>query len=218
MQKKSIQLALPTLFTLLLIPIAALAQSPNDAPPQRPVQAAIDACQNKNIGDSVEFTNRRGDTVTATCTLVAIPNQPQYQGKMDAKQHGKRGKMGKNKMRQGEFGTRLALLLGLTPEQQAQLKQIRTSHLEENAPQREKIQAQRLELHQAMMAQPFDEAKLRSIIQKQSQERADMMVENARFREQLFRILTPEQQQKWEQHQLQRQMNRPHRNPQGMNN
>jgi len=215
MTKQSLPHFLLALLALLLLPIAALAQNPSDGPRQHPVQAAIEACQNKASGDSVEFTNRRGDTVAATCTLVAIPNEPQRKGKMGNKQH---GKMGNKKMHKGAFGAKLAQLLDLTPEQQTQVKQIRSSHREDNAPQREEIKAQRLELHQAMMAQPFDEAKLRSIIQGQSQARAEMMVENARYREQLFRILTPEQQQKWEQHQQQRMMHRPNGGAQYMNN
>lgn len=196
MTKQSAHHAMLALLTFLLIPIASLAQFPGDGPRQQPFQAAIEACQNKAAGDSVEFTNRRGDTVVATCTLVAVPNEPQRKGKMGDRQ---RDLMKDNKMGKGGFRAMLVQKLDLTAEQQAQLNQMRTSHREENMPQREALQAERMELHQAMMAKPFDEAKLRAIIQKQSQMRADMMVENARFREQLFAILTPEQQQKWEQ-------------------
>lgn len=215
MKKNSFRPALTALLALLLFPISALAQNPGDGSHQHPRQAAIDACLNKAVGDSVEFINRRGDTVAATCTLVAIPDEPQRKGKMGDKQ---RGKMGDRRMNQDAFGAKLTQLLDLTPEQQAQVKQMRSAHRAENAPQREEIKAQRQQLHQAMIATPFDEAKLRAIIQQQSQARADLMVENARFREQLFTILTPAQQQKWELEHHRRMLNLPDDGPEGMDN
>ena len=45
---------------------------------KRPPPEAIEACEGKQVGDSVEFTGRRGETITATCEerrgqLVAVP-------------------------------------------------------------------------------------------------------------------------------------------------
>lgn len=47
----------------------------NGPPPE-----AIEACEDKQVGDSVEFTGRRGETITATCEerrdqLVAVPEE-----------------------------------------------------------------------------------------------------------------------------------------------
>ena len=43
-----------------------------------PPQAAIDACDGKNKGDAVKFTNRRNESVSGTCQetsglMVAVP-------------------------------------------------------------------------------------------------------------------------------------------------
>ena len=63
-----------------LIPVASWA-SGNDGKGQRrngPPPEAFEACEGKDVGDSVEFTGRRGETLTATCEerndqLVAVP-------------------------------------------------------------------------------------------------------------------------------------------------
>jgi hypothetical protein len=63
-----------------VVPVASWAYG-NDGEGKRrkgPPQEAIEACQGKQVGDSVEFTGRRGETLTATCEerrdqLVAVP-------------------------------------------------------------------------------------------------------------------------------------------------
>lgn len=65
---------------LVLLPITACAAG-NDSKnnrPQGPPPEAISACENKQAGDSVEFTGRRGETLEATCKeingqLAAVP-------------------------------------------------------------------------------------------------------------------------------------------------
>ncbi|MFH1215506.1 MAG: hypothetical protein V1706_03290 [Pseudomonadota bacterium] len=61
---------------LLVMPLAACAQ--NNGRRQGPPPEAIEACENKNAGDSVKFTGRRGESLEATCQeidgqLVAVP-------------------------------------------------------------------------------------------------------------------------------------------------
>lgn len=54
--------------------------------PQGPPPEAIEACEGKAVGDAVEFTGRRGETLEATCQeidgqLVAVPdNRPKRGG------------------------------------------------------------------------------------------------------------------------------------------
>jgi len=49
--------------------------------PQGPPPEAIEACQDKSVGDSVEFKGRRGESIEATCQerdgqLAAVPDNP----------------------------------------------------------------------------------------------------------------------------------------------
>lgn len=69
--------------TLFLIGSTSAAAWAMDGPPgpgrhMGPPPGAIEACKDKTEGTAVEFTNRRGETVKATCThvhdaLVAVP-------------------------------------------------------------------------------------------------------------------------------------------------
>ncbi len=63
-----------------LVPVASWAYGNNGAGKKRngPPPEAFEACEGKEAGDSVEFTGRRGETLTATCEeqndqLVAVP-------------------------------------------------------------------------------------------------------------------------------------------------
>ena len=53
----------------------------NDAPPRGakpkwPPTEAIEACKDKKDGDEVSFVTPRGDTLAATCRLIAVPAHP----------------------------------------------------------------------------------------------------------------------------------------------
>ena len=65
---------------LVLTPLAACAESNSrDRKGQQgPPPEAIQACEGKQEGDTVSFKGRRGETLTATCSmveeqLVAVP-------------------------------------------------------------------------------------------------------------------------------------------------
>ena len=65
---------------LVLLPIAGCAANDdsNDNRRKGPPPEAISACESKLVGDSVEFTGRKGETVKATCQemngqLAAVP-------------------------------------------------------------------------------------------------------------------------------------------------
>jgi hypothetical protein len=68
------------LVLISLIPVASWASANDGKGKQRngPPPEAIEACEGKEVGDSVGFTGRRGKTLTATCEerngqLVAVP-------------------------------------------------------------------------------------------------------------------------------------------------
>ncbi len=65
---------------LVLLPIAGCAadNDSNNNRRQGPPPEAISACAGKQVGDSVEFTGRKGETLKATCKemngqLAAVP-------------------------------------------------------------------------------------------------------------------------------------------------
>jgi hypothetical protein len=65
---------------LVLLPIAGCAASDDSKNNRRqgPPPEAISACEDKQVGDSVEFTGRRGEKLEATCQeingqLAAVP-------------------------------------------------------------------------------------------------------------------------------------------------
>lgn len=70
-----------SLMAMLLITLltgCAGNDGPNDNRRKGPPPEAISACKDKQVGDSVEFTGRRGETLTATCKelkgqLAAVP-------------------------------------------------------------------------------------------------------------------------------------------------
>lgn len=75
--------AIVCLFVLIsLVPMSSLAfeRSGKGARGNGPPPEAIAACEGKETGDEVEFTGRRGETVSATCEerdgqLVAVPEK-----------------------------------------------------------------------------------------------------------------------------------------------
>jgi hypothetical protein len=55
--------------------------NPNRGDNKKPPKEAIEACVDKNEGDSVTFTTRHGHTLTGVCTtmndlFVAVPENP----------------------------------------------------------------------------------------------------------------------------------------------
>lgn len=62
-----------------LIPATGWAYGDNEGKRRKdPPKVAYEVCEGKEVGDTVEFTGRRGGTITATCEeydgqLVAVP-------------------------------------------------------------------------------------------------------------------------------------------------
>lgn len=80
MKNSRIKVIICLLVLVSLVPVVSWA-SGNDGKGKRrngPPPEAFEACEGKDVGDSVEFTGRRGETLTATCEerndqLVAVP-------------------------------------------------------------------------------------------------------------------------------------------------
>ena len=202
----------------ILLPTAIFAfGGPGNRPGQQPPEA-IEACQGQEVGASVTFINRRGDQVNATCNqlgdqLVAVPSKRSCYANKAAR------KMANNKMsgrhaRKGLFGPDMVKMLNLTAEQQAQIDKFQAAQMN-NKPNRDEMMAQRMKVKQAMMAEPFDEAALRSVLAEQNKKRTEMMVKQAQARQQLFNILTPAQQKTLAQQRFHQMMKhqRPHNGP-----
>ena len=58
------------LATISAVPACASSNRGGRDGRQGPPPEAIEACEGKSEGDSVTFSGRRGDSVTATCKLV----------------------------------------------------------------------------------------------------------------------------------------------------
>lgn len=88
------------LIALLCVSTLAIAQQQRPQPPQQqggsgergergggggergergggPPPEALTACKGKKEGDTVQFKNPHGDTMSATCRMVAVPSRPQ---------------------------------------------------------------------------------------------------------------------------------------------
>jgi hypothetical protein len=66
------------MLVLLLFSGCAKDEKHSDSRHQGPPPEAIKACEDKQVGDSVKFTGRRGEKLTAVCkemngTLAAVP-------------------------------------------------------------------------------------------------------------------------------------------------
>ena len=142
---------------------------------QGPPQMAIDACKDKNVGDEVEVTNRQGQLLKATCQtdqsnqLVAMPAD------------------------RGENQANMVKVLGLTAEQQQQIKSIRELERSSSEPLLQQLAVIMEQIKTAIKTEPFDEAAVRALAASQEEIRIELTVGHARMRNQIFVLLTPAQ-------------------------
>lgn len=232
-------LILPLTLLLATIGTAAFAAQPG-AGMQQPPQAAYTACAGKSVGDTVQFINRRGETVAASCMqrgdqLVAVPLSRQavcttanggssysdaiapamamgqrmgarhhrHMGnKMSRRMGGQMGMAAGKMMGRGQhMGARSLLspqmiaILDLSAAQQTEIRKFIAERQQKRAAMRTRRMNNRAEIRAAIMAQPFDEAALRSIIQRQNQQRSDMILARAQRHQQLFALFNARQKQ-----------------------
>jgi Spy/CpxP family protein refolding chaperone len=94
--------------------------------------------------------------------------------------------------------------LDLTPQQEADFKEIRIASEEKTEVLREKIKANREAIHNALNAEILDEPRLRELTREQAELHADLMVAKHGMRAKINQILSPEQQKKHEELRQQR--------------
>jgi len=120
-----------------------------------------------------------------------------------AKRHCWDGPLGCDGMQAGQV-ERLKQALDLTPQQEADFKQIRLESEEKTSALREKIKANREAIHNALNAEILDEPRLRELTREQAELHADMMIAKHGMRAKINQILSPEQQKKHEELRQQR--------------
>ena len=189
-----------------------------------PPQTAIDACDGKNTGDTVEFMNRRNVSISGTCQedngmLIATP-----EGGHRGKGYGRAGSQGcdygEDEWRGGDKQYRhemRAELLGLTEEQQEQIEAIRTAEIAAHRDLREKMFEYREQMRELTSEGTFDENEIRAIAEEMSKIQVEMAVSRAEMRSRIHAFMTPEQQELAKNFSSERQdrRGRHHRGPGG---
>ncbi|WP_303722095.1 Spy/CpxP family protein refolding chaperone [Malonomonas rubra] len=90
----------------------------------------------------------------------------------------------------------MTTVLDLTDDQQAKVEALFNQQWQNHQQQREQMQAARDAMREARFADTFDEADFRAKSAKQAELKTEMMVDRAKLQQQLYAILTPEQQAK----------------------
>lgn len=135
--------------------------------------------------------------VTITALIVLLAGGLMFQGlsSANANDFSRRDNYaaGPHKAGKHDRGERMAKILGLSDEQQ---EQIRAIHQEERAtvePLRKSLHDQRQQMHAATGAETFDETAVRALAAEQAEIQAELMVERARTENRVQAVLTPEQ-------------------------
>ena len=93
---------------------------------------------------------------------------------------------------------KMAVILDLTEQQKGQLKTLFEKKWQDRQSMRTKMEASRETLREYKQGNTFDESEFRAMAQKHADLKTEMMVQQAKTRQQIFAVLTPEQQQKAE--------------------
>jgi Spy/CpxP family protein refolding chaperone len=129
--------------------------------------------------------------------VMAAPIPTMEQEMLGGGEHGHFGHHGFNAERMTSF---LTDYLNLSDAQQTQVHTILTNA----KPHFDQFHSQLMDLHtsvrQAALVQPFDEAKIRTLITQKTAGMVEAGVEMARVESQINALLTPEQQAKLQQH------------------
>ncbi|MCW8859262.1 MAG: Spy/CpxP family protein refolding chaperone [Deltaproteobacteria bacterium] len=99
---------------------------------------------------------------------------------------------------------RMAIILDLNDNQQAQIETLQKKHWQDRKAVRDKLRKGREERRSAMGNGAIDETVLRANLAKRAEFKADRILERAQMKQEIFALLTPEQQAKaeklWESH------------------
>ena len=98
--------------------------------------------------------------------------------------------------------------LDMTTQQETEIKEILATSKERNKALREEKCTTRKELREISRADTLDESRLRELVRKQSDQRADMMIAKHATRTRINQVLSPEQHEQHEGFRQQRQERR----------
>lgn len=106
------------------------------------------------------------------------------------------------------IGPRAGLPLGqldLTDTQREQVRQLTRQHREQTRPFMDQLRKAQDAQRQAIETLPLDEGRIRAAAQELARAQADLAVQHARLRSEIYALLTPDQQQRLQQLRAQRQ-------------
>jgi protein CpxP len=137
--------------------------------------------------------NRKGIlALIAALIVIALGATALAQAKFE--ESGKRG---------GHFGQRMAAELGLTDQQQTQIKQILQNEKSNVQPLRDQLRSEHQQMLTATKGGAFDEAQVRTIANQEAQTQANLIVEREKVKAEIYKVLTPDQRVKADQMQAQ---------------
>ena len=204
MKQNSLKKTVGLAALILLLPTLAMAYGGQGKGRGQygPPQTAIDACDGKNTGDTVEFVNRRNVSISGTCQeengqLIAMPEDG-HRGKGYGMKDRPGCGNGENEWRGEDREYRhemRAELLGLTEEQQEQIEAIRSAEIAAHRDLREKMLEYREQMRELTNMGTFDESAIRAIAEEKAKIQVEMAVSRAEMRSKIHAIMTPEQQE-----------------------
>ncbi len=87
-------------------------------------------------------------------------------------------------------------ILELNDDQEEQIEALLQKQWTAKQQQREDMQTDRQALREQLLSDDFNEAEFRTLAMKKAEAKVDMMVEHAKLKQQIYQMLTPEQQEK----------------------
>ncbi|SEA72159.1 LTXXQ motif family protein [Desulfuromusa kysingii] len=127
---------------------------------------------------------------------------PGQQGQRDCdnscNRQGKRMNVEQHEQRMENRLAKMAIILDLTETQQKEIKGLVEKQWQDRQSMRAEMQTSRDDLRAYKQGKEFDESVFRAKAQKLADLKTEMMVQQAKSRQALFAVLTPEQQQKAE--------------------
>jgi Spy/CpxP family protein refolding chaperone len=137
-------------------------------------------------------------TLTLALLITCLAMTPAH-----AKRHGGDRPFNLEEHRMEQF-EQLKEALELTPQQQAEIRAILTESRQEMMDRRGAVLATRAEVRDVFAAAALDESRLRELLLKQAELRADQLVAQHAVRARVTQTLTTEQQARWEEFRRQR--------------
>ena len=111
---------------------------------------------------------------------------------MSESEYGQNGWRGHHRQDRREM---MAEVIGLSEEQQDQIKAIREEERSGNEPLREKLREYREQMRELTDAGAFDEKAIRAIAEEKAEIQVELAVAKARMHSRIHAIMTPEQQE-----------------------